>query len=423
MEYLLRKGLKKLEERVERSAQLNQQAGQAQYSQQPPYFQQAQYSPQSLHPQQPQYSSQQQYSPQQTGSPWLPQYQTQHMPMQTPQISHIRNPSSPDRQYAPPPLPPRSAPPQTVNQSRPPLHEVLSAPTVLPPTRSLGPLAYRTSSDPDDLALQLNGALHISKRADSKSVAGTSSTHDAPQNQPTPQPSVLRVQGTQPSALKKILCLDGGGVRGLASLMIVKNLMDLLGTQRGGRLEPWQEFDMIGGTSTGGLIAIMLGRLRMSVDDCIDAYTKLSEKIFEPVLSKANVPGRAIQKLRAEGKFEAHVLEEQIKQLLRKRGWPEEALLTDNSADAPKVFVTAVQAIDADSVVIRSYNNSRAWDEVSSRCRIWEAARATSAASTFFDPITIGNIRYVDGALQDNNPIFKADEESRGTWCRAIGYR
>lgn len=29
-------------------------------------------------------------------------------------------------------------------------------------------------------------------------------------------------------------------------------------------------FDMIGGTSTGGPIAIMLGRLRMTVDDCID---------------------------------------------------------------------------------------------------------------------------------------------------------
>ncbi|KAK4031361.1 hypothetical protein C8A01DRAFT_21399, partial [Parachaetomium inaequale] len=32
-------------------------------------------------------------------------------------------------------------------------------------------------------------------------------------------------------------------------------------------------FDMIGGTSIGGLIAIMLGRLRPTIDECIDAYT------------------------------------------------------------------------------------------------------------------------------------------------------
>jgi predicted acylesterase/phospholipase RssA len=51
-------------------------------------------------------------------------------------------------------------------------------------------------------------------------------------------------------------------------------------------------------------------------------------------------------------------------------------------------------------------------------CRIWEAARATSAASTFFDPITIGPRRqtYVDGALGYNNPIRLLDRESKELW-------
>jgi patatin-like phospholipase/acyl hydrolase len=44
--------------------------------------------------------------------------------------------------------------------------------------------------------------------------------------------------------------------------------------------KPCEYFDMIGGTSTGGLIAIMLGRLRMTIDDCIDAYTSLLDKVF-----------------------------------------------------------------------------------------------------------------------------------------------
>jgi predicted acylesterase/phospholipase RssA len=51
-------------------------------------------------------------------------------------------------------------------------------------------------------------------------------------------------------------------------------------------------------------------------------------------------------------------------------------------------------------------------------CRIWEAARATSAASTFYDPIEIGPHRqkYVDGALGYNNPIRLLDRESKDMW-------
>ena len=39
--------------------------------------------------------------------------------------------------------------------------------------------------------------------------------------------------------------------------------------------KPCDYFDMIGGISTGGLIAIVLGRLRVTVDECIAAHTSL----------------------------------------------------------------------------------------------------------------------------------------------------
>ena len=63
----------------------------------------------------------------------------------------------------------------------------------------------------------------------------------------------------------RILALDGGGVRGLSSLMILRDIMEAIQ----GEAEtpevprPCDYFDLIGGTSTGGLIAIMLGRLGM----------------------------------------------------------------------------------------------------------------------------------------------------------------
>ncbi len=66
---------------------------------------------------------------------------------------------------------------------------------------------------------------------------------------------------------------------------------------------------------------------------------------------------------------------------------------------------------------IRSYYQSQDQDTLLRECRIWEAARATSAASTFFPSIKIGRYQqtFIDGALLNNNPIEIADDESRGT--------
>jgi predicted acylesterase/phospholipase RssA len=240
-----------------------------------------------------------------------------------------------------------------------------------------------------------------------------------------PTPATIRVQrdGDKPAA-RKILSLDGGGVRGLSTLIILDYIMETLGNMRGARLEPWQEFDMIAGTSTGGLIAIMLGRLRMSVADCIKAYKDPSRNIFTPTHKTANVAGKTVDFLKAKGKFHSKPLEDCVKQMLRAQKLPEQELFVmDQDSDSPKVFVCAVEGINSDAVVIRSYK-SKEFDDLYGVCKIWEAARATSAASTFFEPIKIGDRMYVDGALKHNNPIEKVDEESQGkskfhlTWSK-----
>lgn len=109
---------------------------------------------------------------------------------------------------------------------------------------------------------------------------------------------------------KSILSLDGGGIRGYSSLLILRALMKAIGeiernwpsdpaessyhpleppnldsdkdTERN-IASPWlpcHYFDYMAGTSTGGLISIMLGRLRMSIDDCIVEYETLGPKVF-----------------------------------------------------------------------------------------------------------------------------------------------
>ena len=67
----------------------------------------------------------------------------------------------------------------------------------------------------------------------------------------------------------KILSFDGGGIRGLAALYVLEELMNQVRRERDhqgiiqdGPIKPCDYFDLICGTSTGGLIALMLGRLR-----------------------------------------------------------------------------------------------------------------------------------------------------------------
>ncbi len=49
---------------------------------------------------------------------------------------------------------------------------------------------------------------------------------------------------------KKLLCLDGGGVRGYSSLLLLQQLMEAIDYDKPPK--PCDVFDMIGGTSTGG---------------------------------------------------------------------------------------------------------------------------------------------------------------------------
>lgn len=125
-----------------------------------------------------------------------------------------------------------------------------------------------------------------------------------------------------------LLSLDGGGVGGLSSLQILKQLMESINPESPPK--PCDYFEMIGGTSTGDLIALMLGRLRMSVDDCIAAYTDLSSQIL------TQVHHRLTWKSEVQGRFNHKALEAGIKAILVQQGLGEDALLKDPSSSSCK---------------------------------------------------------------------------------------
>ncbi|KAL6406244.1 tetratricopeptide repeat domain protein [Ilyonectria robusta] len=208
----------------------------------------------------------------------------------------------------------------------------------------------------------------------------------------------------------RLLALDGGGVRGLSSLMILQNLMSTIDPDSPPK--PCDYFDMICGTSTGGLIAIMLGRLRMTVDECITAYTSLSDKVFEKKSHRVKINGQL------QGRFDTVALEQAVKQILVDNGHGEDALLKDPSKTACKVFVCATSKETGDTVCLTSYR-PRGLAHLYESTKIWQACQATSAATTFFDPIAIGPFQeqFVDGALGANNPVYALWNQAQDVWA------
>jgi hypothetical protein len=80
----------------------------------------------------------------------------------------------------------------------------------------------------------------------------------------------------------------------------------------------------------------MLGRLRMTLEECIDAYVLLSEKIFEKKSHSIRINGKF------QGRFDSMALEQAVKQTLADRGMDDDTLLKDSPDAACKVYVPLV---------------------------------------------------------------------------------
>lgn len=82
----------------------------------------------------------------------------------------------------------------------------------------------------------------------------------------------------------------------------------------------------------------MLGRLKMTLDECERAYLDLSKDIFTP--SRPNFPwiGRGVDIVNANGKFDARVLENAIKKVIERHLASSEVELLSNPETECKVY-------------------------------------------------------------------------------------
>ncbi|TKA59860.1 hypothetical protein B0A49_11658 [Cryomyces minteri] len=289
------------------------------------------------------------------------------------------------------------------------------------------------------------------------------------------QSAGLRRKDTTKGPPLRVLSLDGGGVRGYSMLILLQELMHRTFVEIHGRApkrdeipKPCEHFDLIAGTGTGGLIAIMLGRLRLDIETCKNVYVRMTKRVFETDKTFAGIPYRSTL-------FKASKLEEAIRECVSEHTVFEEegndvlanatpmtpmspgsafggsstgpqrsastasrysgygmspvdlrgplgssrwgnpnALLYDTRENRTKTAVTAVYKgtpKNGSSALLRSYD-SRKEPAPEFNCTIWQAGRATCATGLAFKPIQIGQSVFIDDGNGKYNPAPQVLDEA-----------
>lgn len=207
-----------------------------------------------------------------------------------------------------------------------------------------------------------------------------------------------------------ILSLDGGGIRGVIGATILHEIATKTGKH------PTEIFDLFAGTSTGGIMAIGLTVPedpnshvpKNGTDTLLSLYTTQGARIFPPYGKNATfmkyinqLRGYAYKPESLEGIFKEYFGEYKLSHTVK------------------PVLVTSVSFSEGESVTFSSRDGLNPRRDLPA----WLAARATSAAPSYFPPVSF---RYdgkqgvfVDGGITNNDPVYEALIEARKVYPNA----
>ncbi len=204
---------------------------------------------------------------------------------------------------------------------------------------------------------------------------------------------------------RKLLALDGGGIRGVMTLEILaeieRQLRDLHGGDENFRLCDF--FDYIGGTSTGAIIATGLAR-GMSAEGLLEFYQEVGPAMFQK---------QSFLKRLLRGMYQRQPLADALQ-----KTFGTETTLFPEHLRCLLLAVTRNRTTDSpwpiSSNPLAQFNDPNAAD-CNLKIPLWKLVRASTAAPIFFEPEEIelepGNPRsryvFVDGGITPyNNPAF-----------------
>jgi hypothetical protein len=202
------------------------------------------------------------------------------------------------------------------------------------------------------------------------------------------------------SGPRKLLAIDGGGIRGVLSLKILEKIERLLieASHRADyRLADY--FDYVAGTSTGGIIAAGIA-LGMSVKEILDFYRTNGAAMFD----KAGIMSRL------QYQYKSEPLALQLQQVFG-------ATTTLGAAEVESLLLLVMRNATTDSPWPVSNNPFAKYNDLKhGACNLhfplWQLVRASTAAPTYFPPEVIDcggkPFIFVDGGVtMYNNPAFQ----------------
>lgn len=205
----------------------------------------------------------------------------------------------------------------------------------------------------------------------------------------------------------RILSLDGGGIRGIITCVILKYIEEQLQRIDHPNAKIGDYFDLIAGSSTGGLLAAILlfpdnsKKARFSVQEALDLYAKKGETIFSVSFWE--------HLINPFGLFNEKISQKCLqKQLLEVFG---DLQLRDI---VKPCLITSYDICERRAKFFASHEAHAAIENFFVR----DVCRATSAAPTYFEPAQIKSFygqvfTLVDGGVYANNPAMCAYSEAR----------
>lgn len=205
-----------------------------------------------------------------------------------------------------------------------------------------------------------------------------------------------------PQQRRRILSLDGGGIRGLMTLQVLKRIEEVI-QEHTGKRRLCDYFDYIGGTSTGAIIAAGLARGK-TVDELITFYRQAGPMMF----SEASIYERWVR-----SSFTADPLIGKLKEV-----YGENTTLDPDDLECLLLVVTRNATTDSpwpvSSNPLAKYSSADRPD-CNLKVKLWQLVRASTAAPTFFPPEVVQwdpndpskAFVFVDGGTTPyNNPAF-----------------
>lgn len=188
--------------------------------------------------------------------------------------------------------------------------------------------------------------------------------------------------------MKTILSISGGGMRGVIPAQWLILLESKLGPV-------WEWADLVAGTSTGGILALLMGA-DVSALRAMDFYCMSGPKIFRASALRRLYSGGGL----LHTKYRSDVLAQELGRSLGPGTL---------ASVKTKLMVTAMTNL-RDAVMVKSWLPE--WQDLS----LVDAALMTSAAQTYFPQSEWRGVRYLDGGNVRNNPSVCALTESLKLW-------